>query len=240
MNPETRDEARKIFQELRRSSIQLKKADIVVCPPFIFLHGAREWMGKGKLLLGGQDIFWETNGAYTGEISGPMLRNAGVKFCIVGHSERRAIGETDDMINKKTKSALKAGIVPVICVGEKERDNHGYYLAAIKKQVEHAFAGISGSALKNCIVAYEPVWAVGNKNMAIPEPRDVVEMSIFIKRTLADSHGPKRVKDLRVIYGGSANERNAAGFLKENEIAGLLVGRESLNVKKFLNMTTLA
>lgn len=225
--------ARRLVKDIKRASAKIKLAEIVVCPPAIFLRDISDILGKGKISIGAQDIFWETNGAYTGEISGEMLKGSGVKFVIIGHSERRKLGETDEMVNKKVKAALKNNIVPIICVGERERDSHGYYMANVKKQIEHAFAGVPSTALKNIVVAYEPVWAVGNALFESATPETAVEMTIFIRKTLADSYGVKRVGDLRVLYGGSVNEKNAGVFLIEKEVAGLLVGRESLDAKKF-------
>ena len=234
MNPQSRDLACQLAKDIKRSSVKLRGAGIVICPPVVYLRDVMDAFGKGKTALGAQDIFWEESGAYTGEISASMLKDSGARFVIIGHSERRALGETDEMINKKIKTALKNNIVPIVCVGERERDSHGYYMAAVKRQTEHAFLGVPGTALKNIVVDYEPVWAVGNKDFETPIPHDAVEMAIFVRKTLADSYGAKKVGDLRVLYGGSVNAKNAGEFLREKEIAGLLVGRESLDAKKFM------
>ena len=241
MNPTSRDEARQLVKGIKRAAGKIKNAGMVICPPFVFLRDAKELLNGGRVSLGAQDIFWELNGgAHTGEISGVMLKELGVRFTLIGHSERRAIGETDEMVNKKIKAALKVGIVPIVCVGEKERDSHGYYMAAVKSQVEYGFAGVPGTALKNCIIAYEPIWALGNKDFETPAPETAVEMNIFIKKTLAETHGVRRAHDIRVLYGGSVNPKNAGDFLKEKDIAGLLVGRESLDAKKFLAIASLS
>lgn len=234
MNPDSREDARSLIKEIKRKLGKIRKAELVVCPPFPYLGDVKEAIGQSKLALGAQDLFWEKEGAYTGAVSGAMLRELGARFVIIGHSERRALGETDAEVNKKVKAALRQKLVPVVCVGERERDTHGYYLAAVKRQVEHAFAQVPGTALKNCVIAYEPIWAVGNKDFETPTPEGAVEMNIFIKKTLADTHGARRAHDIRVIYGGSANPKNAPEFLKEKDIAGLLVGRESLHAQKFL------
>jgi len=233
MNPGSFEEARHLLKQAKKVAAKARNADIVVCPPFIYLCEAKKFLGNGKIRLGAQDLFWEQNGAYTGEVSATMLEEIGVRFAIIGHSERRALGEKDEEVNKKVKAALKASIVPIICVGERERDSHGYYLAAVKKQIEHAFAGVPASSIKNCIVAYEPIWAVGNSNFESATPETAVEMAIFIKKVLADSHGSKRAHDLRVLYGGSVSAKNAGDFLLEKDITGLLVGRESLSAQKF-------
>lgn len=239
MNPDSRDEARRLISEVKRSAGKAKKADIVICPPFTYLRDAKEILGQNKVLLGAQNMSSEPAGAYTGEISGAMLKDLGIKFVIIGHSERRRLGESDETVNKKVKAALKLGIVPIVCVGERERDSHGYYIATVKGQVEAAFAGVPSTMLKNCVVAYEPIWAVGNASFDSATPHDAVEMTIFIKKTLADSHGTKRAHDLRVLYGGSVNAKNAGEFLREKEVAGLLVGRESLDASKFLAIVAL-
>ncbi len=240
MNPSSQAEAKRLAGDIKRGAGKSKKADLVVCPPFACLPEIKKILNKSRVALGAQDMFWEPTGAYTGEISGDMLKDSGVKFVIVGHSERRALGETDEMVNKKVKAALKQKLVPVVCVGEKERDTHGYYLANVKKQIEHAFAGVPGTLLKNCVIAYEPVWAVGNSGFHTATPHDAVEMAIFIKKTLADSHSAKRAHDVRVLYGGSVSPKNAGEFLGQKEIAGLLVGRESLDAVKFLSIAALS
>lgn len=232
-NPDSGEEAKSIARAIKRGAGKAK-SDIVICPPFIYLGAVKNILGKGKIMIGAQDVSGEINGAHTGEVSADMIRDAGARFAVIGHSERRAMGETDETINKKVKSALKSRLIAVLCVGERERDSHGYYLAAVKKQIEHAFAGIPGTLLPNIVVAYEPVWAVGNKNFHTATPHDAVEMALFIKKTLADKYGAKRASSLRVLYGGSVNSKNAGEFLAENGIAGLLVGRESLSPKQFL------
>lgn len=238
MNPDSIEGAKLVAREIKRGAGKIK-SDIVLCPPVVYVKEIKDLLGRGKISLGAQDVSGEQNGAHTGEVSASMFKNIGVGFAIIGHSERRALGETDETVNKKIKMAIKSKLIPIVCVGEKERDSHGYYLAFVKKQIEDAFAGIAGTIVSNIIVAYEPIWAVGNKDFQTATPHDAVEMALFIKKTLADRYGAKRASLLRVIYGGSINSKNAGEFLVEREIAGLLVGRESLSPKQFLDIASI-
>lgn len=240
MNPSSGKEARLLVKEIKREVAKVRGVDIVVCPPFTYLRDVKEILGQNKILIGAQDMSWAPEGSYTGEISGAMLKGLGVKYVVVGHSERRKDGESDEMVNKKVKAALRMGIIPIVCVGERERDSHGYYIAAVKSQVEAAFVGVPSTMLKNCVIAYEPIWAVGNADFDAAMPHDAVEATIFIKKTLADTHGAKRAHDVRVLYGGSVNTKNADEFLREKEVAGLLIGRESLVAKKFSAIAALS
>ena len=162
-----------------------------------------------------------------------MLKNNGVSFVIIGHSERRTLGESDEVVKKKLRGALKGGLIPILCVGEKERDTHGYYLATVKRQLEGAFFGISGNVAAKVIIAYEPVWAVGNKNFSSANPSEALEMAIFIRKTLADFYGSKRGSSFAVLYGGSVTKETASDYLVHDAVDGLLVGRESLKASSF-------
>ena len=159
-----------------------------------------------------------------------------MKYVILGHSERRTLGENNNDINKKIKSALSAGLIPVLCVGESLRDENHEYFNLVKNQIEECLSGISKNLISKVIVAYEPVWAISstiNRKDAIPA--DSLEMAIFIRKILADKFG-KESSVVRILYGGSVNERDAVEFLKDGGVEGLLVGRASLDAKKFLNI----
>lgn len=234
MNPLTLRGAEKMFLDIAKNISGIKKTEIVICPPFLYLERFKNmnWRAK-KILLGAQDSFWGETGAFTGEISGEMLYEIGARYVILGHSERREMGESNSLINKKIKASLVAGLRPILCVGEKERDeNHGYF-SLVKTQLEECLAGIIKNSIPKIIIAYEPVWAISST----PNRRDATaddsrEMSIFIRKVLADKFG-KDASRTRIIYGGSVNEKDAREFLENGGVEGLLVGRASLDVKKF-------
>ena len=239
MNPETAEEAKRIASGIVKFSKNIKKTEVVVCPPILFISAVAEASKKTKVSIGAQDAFYEPKGAYTGSISVDMLKRIGVKYVILGHSERRELGETDELVNKKIKVCLKNNVTPIVCVGEKTRDAHGYYLAFMKKEIEHSLAGIKRKDLKDIVIAYEPVWAVGNKALKAISAEDLSEMVIYIKRTLADLFGQSAALSVRILYGGSVNKENAGEFFYGGGLSGLLVGRDSLDIKKFADIITL-
>ena len=155
MNPNSLNEAKKIFNKIKIVAEKLKKVETVICPPFTYLSALRT--------TGAQDVFYEDKGAYTGEISVKMLKNLGVKYVIIGHSERREIGETDKIINKKIKTTLETGLKVVFCIGEKARDKDGQYLNFVKNQINKGLKDIPRKLFNNLIIAYEPVWAISSQ-----------------------------------------------------------------------------
>ncbi len=236
MNPQTEKDAEKLYTLVSKGVSKIKGVDIVICAPFIYLPKLRK-ISK-KINLGAEDLYPGDVGAFTGEISASMLSNIGVVYTIVGHSERRAVGETNEMINKKIKGALAADIVPVLCVGETVRDeSHGYF-SVVKAQVEECLVGISRSSISSVIIAYEPVWALSTTaERKDATPMDSREMVIFIRKILADKFGAE-ASAVRIIYGGSVNERDVEGFIRDGGVSGVLVGKASLDAKKFLQIIT--
>ena len=240
MNPVSLEEAESLFVDILKSVSTIRKTEIVVCAPFLYLESLKKLSLKysrrsetKKISLGAQNIFWKKNGAYTGEVSVDMLRDLGVKYVIVGHSERRAMGENNSDINKKIKISLKTGLFPVLCVGERERNDNHEYFNFIKTQLAGCLEGISKNFISKIIIAYEPIWAisstVGRKNAT---PTDSREMVIYIRKILYDKFGKDSVR-MKIIYGGSVNEKDAIDFLQNGGVDGLLPGRASLNSKKF-------
>jgi len=233
MNPLSLLEAEKLLANIVKSVSNIKKTGIIICPPFLYLEKLKSasWRTR-KISLGAQDTFWEDTGAYTGEISGDMLYNIGARYVIVGHSERRRIGENNNNVNKKVKASIRAGLAPILCVGESIRDrNHGY-LNFIKTQIEECLNGVSKNYVSKIIIAYEPIWAIG-KGAYPATPEEFREMNIFIRKILSDKFGVKMVENIKIIYGGSVDEKNTEGFIKDGKADGFLVGRASLNPKKF-------
>ncbi len=234
MYPKTLREAQALWGRMRGAP---RGVDVVVAPPFPYLAALRHVRG---IALGAQDVFWEAKGAFTGEVSPRMLRSLGVKFVIVGHSERRRVlHETDDMIAKKLAFVLKARLTPILCVGEDLRDADGKFFSVLKHQVREAFKRVRRAEAARVVVAYEPVWAVG-KGKKSASPKDANEAALFIKKVIAEFAGAKAAKRVRVLYGGSVSSKDAAAFLQEREISGLLVGRQSLNPREFLKIAACA
>ena len=243
MNPLSLKEAEKLFIDVMKSVSSIKKTEIVICPPFIYIESLKKIFSRRsrvldlkKIFLGAQDAFYEEKGAFTGEISTEMLSNLGIKYIILGHSERRALGEENADVNKKVKTVLSLGLVPIVCFGENIRDENHEYLNFVKNQIEEGLNGVSKNLISKIIIAYEPVWALSStvdRKDAIPA--DSLEMVIFIRKILSDKFGPDAVR-ARIIYGGSANEKDAEDFLKNGGVDGLLPGRASLDVKKFVEI----
>ncbi len=243
MNPSSFKEAEQIFDSIPKEN---KDIEVVVAPPIVYLEklgASASAKGFGGLRFASQNCFWENSGAYTGEISPIMLKNLGVDYVIIGHSERRKyLNETDEMINKKVLAGLKAGLKVILCVGEDLAIRKRGQEAAkdyVKKQLEKNLKEIGNWELGigNLVVAYEPVWAIsGNKNSRPDTPENALEMIKFIKKTL--NLKPYTLNP-KILYGGSVDSKNIKNFLKYKEIDGALVGGASLKkdeVKKIWKM----
>ena len=212
-NPTTLAEAKRLLNSVKKGAKNIKNVEVVICPPFVYLATSNKQQATG-IKLGAQDCFWEESGAFTGEVSPKMLRNLGLKYVIIGHSERRKnFKETDEIINKKIKAALKNNLQPILCIEK---------ISQIKK----ALKGISKEKIKKIIVAYEPVWAIGTgRACGIPRARRV---NLSIRKILG--------KKISVLYGGSVSSQNAADFIKGAKFQGLLIGGASLDAKEFIKI----
>ena len=234
MNPTTQTEATSIAVSLKRSAKQFVGATVVVAPPALFLGEVKRAVGSTAIALGGQTMHEAPVGAHTGEISAGMLTASGATFVIIGHSERRAEGESDEQVNRKVVSALKAKLTPVVCIGEQERDAQGNFFVHIEAQLLALFKNIPTARCKEVVIAYEPIWAIGTGKTASPE--DVLEMQLFIKKTLTKHFGKATATKVRVIYGGSVNADNAQTLYKTTGVAGFLVGGASLKPTEFIKI----
>src|SRR3989344_3498736 len=238
MNPLTGKEAEKWFASIAKLVKRIKNTDIVICAPFIYLEKLKKI--SRKVALGAQDAFWGDVGPFTGEVSPEMLYDIGVRYVILGHSERRTLGENNSDINKKIKGALSAGLVPILCVGESERDENHEYFNIVKTQLEECLAGVSKISISKIIIAYEPIWAISSTvNRRDATSTDSREMAIFIRKILSDKFGSE-AQSIKIIYGGSANEKDAEDFLKNGGVDGLVPGRASLDAKKFSEIIKIA
>ena len=230
-------ESEKLIVELK-NLLQNEKpnCDIIVCPPFTSLSEASELVKGTMIKLGAQNMHFEDNGAFTGEVSASMLRSAGCEYVILGHSERRHIfGETDEVINKKIKKALAAGLKPIFCIGEllEEREN-GTTNDVVKRQVLKGLDGIFADDMKNIIVAYEPVWAIGTGKTA--SPAQAQEVHEFIRDLIEIDYSLEVANDLVIQYGGSVKPDNAKELLSQKDIDGALVGGACLKADSFIGI----
>jgi triosephosphate isomerase len=210
--------------------------EVLVCPPFTALHAISSLVQETPVALGAQDVFYEEQGAYTGAIAPAMLRDLGCSYAIVGHSERRQIfGEDDALINRKLLAALRAGLQPILCVGEtKPQRDAGQAEQVVLGQLRRGLAGVTPQAIDDVVVAYEPVWAIGTGDTATPA--DAQNMHAAIRATLAELYGAGAAERLRIQYGGSVKPDNVDELMACADIDGALVGGASLKADSFLRI----
>lgn len=225
--------AKELVAEITKQKIS-KEVELVLCPPAIFFADLQKSRSK-KFSFGLQNIFWERRGAYTGEITLDMLDDFSVKYIILGHSERRMhAGETDEIINKKVKAALSAELKVVLCVGEREREDPKSVPVFVGEQVKRSLAGINPIQLKDLVVAYEPIWAIGT---GVPDtPHDALSAAIYIRKIISEMYGAKVGAGIKVLYGGSVNSTNVSSFVNQDGIDGVLVGKASTDKKEFVEI----
>ena len=210
--------------------------EVLVCPPYTALHALSSLLQETPIMLGAQDVFYEAQGAFTGAIAPGMLKDVGCQYAIVGHSERRQIfGESDELINRKLRAALAAGLRPILCVGEiKPQRDAGQAEAVVVGQVKAGLVGVSASELLNTVIAYEPVWAIGTGDTATPA--DAQAMHATIRGTLAELYDQATADQIRIQYGGSVKPDNVDELMSQPDIDGALVGGASLKADSFLRI----
>jgi triosephosphate isomerase (TIM) len=228
MNPATLGQAAELTKKIILLSKKNKSVNIALAVPAIFCEHVTK-ASKGFLDIGVQNVHFDPDGAHTGDISVSQAQSAGARFTIIGHSERRSLGETNEDINKKIIAATKQKLSVVLCVGETARDDHGDYLKEIKYQVASALMGVDKKYLKLITIAYEPVWAIGAKATGVATAAESLEVSILIRRILSDIYSDSISKNMMLLYGGSANSENAKSFFEEGGVQGFLLGRASLD-----------
>ncbi|MDR1657653.1 MAG: triose-phosphate isomerase [Deltaproteobacteria bacterium] len=229
----TGEQAAEFIGQFKSVAASLGDRDIALAVPATALETAAKAAQGSPLIIGAQNLFWEKEGAFTGEISAPMIKGAGATMVIIGHSERRQFfGDTDEKVAKKLAAALADGLLPVVCVGENlsEREN-GKTLDVLSTQLTGSLAGLSAEAAASIVVAYEPVWAIGTGKSA--SEGEAQEVHVFLRRRLKETFGAEAADRIRIIYGGSVKPENAALILAQSEIDGLLVGGASLKVDSF-------
>jgi len=207
--------------------------DVMVCPPFVYLQSVAESLGGSNISLGAQDVYFESNGAFTGEISCEMLKDVCCSYVLCGHSERRhVLGETDEIVNKKVKAAIMSGLLPILCVGEKLDEREADKTSeVVTRQIKEGLAGLSEEKAAAVTIAYEPVWAIGTGVTATSDQAQ--EVHALIRNLLAEMYSPEFSEEIRIQYGGSAKPSNAAELLANKDVDGLLVGGASLKADDF-------
>jgi len=235
MNPASLKEAEKLFLVVKKSVSKFKNVKTVICPSFVHL-GEMTYLYSGKLIdFGAQDAFWENKGSFTGEVSPLMLKDLGVKYVILGHSERREMGETNEIVSQKVKASLKAGLNVILCIGESERDDGGGFLKFLEEELQESLRGVSRNNLSKLIIAYEPIWAIGKSTEDAMSSRQLHQTKLFILKVLKDIYGKPGIS-VPVIYGGSSTPENTEELLAGGEVHGLLVGNQSLIAPNFIEI----
>ena len=221
------------IEELKENAPKARSCDVVLCVPAVMISNMVRAGRDCRVSAGGQDVSTHEKGAYTGEISADMLADAGVKYCIVGHSERREYhAETDSMVNEKAKALLSRGIQPIICVGESlEQREKDLTMSYITYQVKAALAGIGADKIRRCVIAYEPIWAIGTGKTATAEQAE--EVCEQIRTVIRKMYGARNARAVSILYGGSMNAKNAEELLAQPDIDGGLIGGASLKPADF-------
>ena len=222
-----------LVKQLKESLRSFNEVELVVCPPFTSLSSLSKILAGSNMGLGAQNLFWESSGAYTGEVSVEMLLSVGCKYVIIGHSERRQyFGEDNRSVNRKVKSAIAGGLTPIVCVGERlEQRETGKTEAVVEDHIQGAFEGLSGEQLRKLIIAYEPVWAIGTGKTATPEQAN--EVHLFIRELIKELYDADLSSRTRILYGGSVKPENARSLIEQPELDGFLVGGASLKAESF-------
>ncbi len=235
MNPISVKETQKMFLGLKMG-LKNNQAEVVVCPPFVYLQEAQKAFAKVKnIAVGSQNCFWENSGAFTGEVSALMLKDLGVRYVILGHSERVKMGETSEIIAKKLKAVLGAGLLVIVCVGESlEEKNKGETFSVIEKEIKEIFSKIKGPEFQKVVIAYEPDWAIGTETNCSPD--NALTVALFIKKVISENFTRSAGSAVKILYGGSVDSSNAKDYLIGDSIGGLLVGGASLDIKEFLKI----
>jgi len=227
-------EAVELVRELRQGLMNIKGVEVVLCPSFVALAPVADLLKPTSIGLGAQNMFWEDQGAYTGEVSPLMLKGL-CQYVILGHSERRQyFGETDEGVNRKVKAALSHGLKPIVCIGENLAENEaGRTADVVERQLRAALRDVSAEQVRTLVIAYEPVWAIGTGRPATGAGANAV-IGQTVRGTLAELYGEALAQEVRIQYGGSVNPQNIAEFMTQPDIDGALVGGASLKAADFV------
>ena len=236
----TATETKKFAEELKKIMPRAKWCDTLICVPACNIQTAAKAFKDLRISVGAENVYFEEKGAYTGEISADMLKDLGVKYVIVGHSERRQyFNETDVTVNRKVTAALEAGLHPIICVGESlEQREMGVTMELIALQVKSALAGVAAEKVRKCVIAYEPIWAIGTGRTATAE--QAAEVCTAIRAIIRGLYGARVARSVTIQYGGSMNPKNAAELLAQPDLDGGLIGGASLKPDQFVEIINAA
>ncbi len=223
-------------KSLRTKLRSLPYAAVSITPPYILIPALAKALARSSVALGAQAVSAAASGAHTGEVSANMLKKAGATFSIIGHSERRALGESNEAVRAQMLELSQVGLGAILCVGERERDPGGEHFSFIKEQLTSALTGLPKKTVSKLVIAYEPVWAIGKSAADAMSSPEVQEAAIFIRKTLASLIEPVLAKKVPILYGGSVEAENAAAILKEGGVSGFLVGHASANLENFLGI----
>lgn len=229
-------ESIELTNDIKRAVYDIDNVDIVICPPAVDLTEVGDMLKDTNISSGAQNCYWEKEGAFTGEISVPMIISTGAGFVIIGHSERRKyFGETDETVNKRIKAALDGGLTPIVCVGETLEDREqGRTEEVVKTQVTGALRGFEEQYISSLIIAYEPVWAIGTGKTATPDQAQ--EVHSFIRSLVSDLYSGNYSNEMRILYGGSVKPGNVENLMEEEDIDGGLIGGASLKSESFADI----
>jgi len=233
-------EAKQLANQIKIRTTDIKRTDILVCPPFTALSVVHDVVAGSRVSLGAQNIFWEEQGAFTAEISADMIKSTGASYVIIGHSERRLyFGENDETVNKRLFAALQAKLKPIVCVGESlEQREAGKAFDVIARQIAGGLKNLAAADMKNVVIAYEPVWAIGTGKTATPQQAQ--DVHAFIRAKVGEQFGADVADALRIQYGGSVKEQNAKELLSQPDIDGALVGGACLKAETFVPIIQIA
>jgi triosephosphate isomerase len=229
-------EAVSVAKVLKGLISDVMDVEVLICPAFTALYAVNNEVDGSNINVGAQNLFWEPKGAFTGEISSAMLKDTGCSYVLIGHSERRQyFNETDKSVNKKTKAALVAGLIPIICIGEtlKEREQ-SITLKVIERQIKEGLDGLTPKQAVIIVIAYEPVWAIGTGKTATPDQAQ--ELHAFTRKIYSQMYGDDASQKVRILYGGSVNPTNVSDLMRQPDIDGGLVGGASLEVESFIKL----
>jgi triosephosphate isomerase len=234
LNPGTAADAKTLAQGVKKLLPKDCQSEVVVAPPFLYIPEVSKVLAKSSIKIAAQTVAREERGALTGEVSATLLSEYGVTYFIIGHSERRAMGETNEQVNARVQAVLKRRLTPVVCIGERERDSQGQFYNFITEQLRSLVVGLTPLQLSKIVIAYEPVWAIGTGVAATTE--DVKEMQLFIVSTLTKLFDRKVAEKVKLIYGGSVKSSSASALYQGGGMGGFLVGGASLDPHEFIQI----